>query len=325
MISRIKKITQLLLPLLALMQVNAAENTIFLQSHEPNTVGVRYDSNDVNYIEFKLSQKYPLGHSGKFDGRASWPLYMPFTYFAFTGVWGQYLGTRHSSPVIAKRYNPELWGRWWLSDGEDYIDFTFLGHESNGQSIDSYSIYQAKEAETIRQGDNPEFTRDYISRGWDYVGLTWKNGNLLGKSRFQSFLKLRYFLDNGPLQGNKENYNPWEDDAACSSDDKATWTTRCRQLDKKYTRNKYDGISVIVRKDYRYHKGWISGNKIAVLYTTGYQDVFKNSTARFEFTTILGKNVPIMLWAQSGYNSDMIDYYKHVNSAGIALEMSSFL
>ena len=57
-------------------------------------------------------------------------------------------------------------------------------------------------------------------------------------------------------------------------------------------------------------------------YTTGYDDVFDNSTNRAEFA-IEFWGLAIMLWGQTGYNSDLVNYYVDVDSWGIALELES--
>ncbi len=62
--------------------------------------------------------------------------------------------------------------------------------------------------------------------------------------------------------------------------------------------------------------------KVAWRYTTGYDSIFDNSTNRLEFTLDLW-SFPIMLWGQTGYNSDLVDYYRKVDSWGITLELQS--
>lgn len=294
---------------------------VMLQSFEPNLVGWRYDSNDVNYIEFKISLKYPLLHDGVFHKEDN--PFIPKAYFAFTGVWGQYYGTRNSSPVIAKRYNPEFWARWWLDSGSDYIDAR-LGHESNGQSIDSYTLFKEQQQQEQANGEPVKFAEDYISRGWDYLGVRYKNDYFLGRDSLTLFVNFRFFLNNGPFQGTKEEYHPWQDDPNCAGK-QSTWTSKCQRLFDKYQRSYYDGIELILKKHFSYQSRWLSSNKFAVLYQTGYQKTFKHNTLRFEFTSTFFDKLPIMLWAQTGYNSDLIDYYKKVDSAGIALELQSFL
>src|SRR5258708_33525620 len=106
-------------------------------------------------MDFKISVKYPL-----FNDRLSKKLPDSRLYFAFTGRWGQYIGDRYSSPVIAKRFNPKLFWRQNLNyvcqerkeDGTlavskhcegnpDKVPGTYIeaaiGHESNGQTISS--------------------------------------------------------------------------------------------------------------------------------------------------------------------------------------------
>lgn len=300
---------------------NNRNKPVMLQSFEPNLVGWRYDSNDVNYIEFKISLKYPLLHDGTFHQDAN--PYLPKAYFAFTGVWGQYFGTRHSSPVIAKRYNPEFWGRWWLDGGDDYIDAS-LGHESNGQSIDSYKLFKEQQQQELASGDRVEFANDYISRGWDYLGVRYKNDHFLGRNSLTLYANFRYFLSNGPFQGSKEEYQPWLDDPSCAGEPK-TWNTECKRLFDKYQRSYYDGVELIFKKHFSYQSAWLSSNKFAVLYQTGYKKPLKHNTLRFEFTSTFFGKLPIMLWAQTGYNSDLVHYYEKVDSAGIALELQSFL
>ncbi len=298
---------------------------LMLQSYEPNTVGYRSDSNDVDYMDFKISLKYPLFHNGIYQDKNHMGLGFPFFYFTFTGQWAQYLGTRDSSPVIAKRYNPTLFGRYWLGSNHDSIDLIFFGHESNGQSIDTLQVLNIQRLEIASTGDDPEFARDYLSRGWDYVGLDWKNGHLFGRESWTSYLKLKYFLETGVLQKDIEDYNPWEDyGRECDGSDESNWIEECKRVNDENTRDNFDGITFIVKNDLHYEYSWLEGNKIAFVYTTGYGEPFKNSTYRLEFTTTF-VNVPIMIWGQTGYNSDLIDYYEKVDSFGIALELRNFL
>ena len=56
-------------------------------------------------MDFKISVKYPV-----LKDLLSKALPDSGLYFAFTGRWGQYIGDRYSSPVIAKRFNPKLFG-----------------------------------------------------------------------------------------------------------------------------------------------------------------------------------------------------------------------
>ena len=278
-----------------------------LQSYEPNIFGFTHDDNDVNYADFKLSLMYPMFHDGVYRNPSECrrPLgFLPYPYFALTVRSAQYMKTRKSSPVVGKRFNPELFVRFWLPyDG--YIDLGY-GHESNGQSIDKEISFEREKQNFIKNNENPEFAKDYISRGWDYWAVNWKQSYEVNKVKFTGYLKLRYFLDNGFLQGKADEYNEWE--------------TGPVGKPRKY----YDGVNVILK----FNKEWqglgvFQGIKVAFLYTTGYRDAFNNNTTRLE-TTFNIANMPLMFWASRGYNSDLVDYYRRVSSYGIAFELTSF-
>jgi len=272
-----------------------------LQSHEPNLLGYTWDSNDVEYLDFKISLKYPIFHDGQFKSN-SWKLRLPFFYLGFTGRFGQYISTRESSPVIGKRFNPEILMRYWLDSSESYIDLSF-GHESNGQSINSQSEFMDKQANFLSAGEDPDFARDYISRGWDYVGLNLRK--TLGKQvKFVSDLKLRYFLHDGPFQGKAEEYNDWE--------------MGLRDIHRR----QYDGVTLhtAVRTG---SVDWLE--RLSMTYTTGYKDTFRNNTFRIESRLLLWRLPPIMFWASKGYNSDLVDYYKRTTSFGLALELETYV
>ena len=281
-----------------------------LESHEPNTVGFAYDSNDVNHMDFKVSLKYPIFH----NGIAQEPKYgyLPYPYLAFTGRFSQYINTRESSPVISKRFNPELFFRYWFhfnadKSDSDYIDLAY-GHESNGQSINTLVEYNQRRAAFIADGENPDFANDYISRGWDYLGFTWKftrRNPFSSNSRFTSYVEMRYFLKDGLLQGNQEEYNSWENNP------------------EGKPRNKVDGIRLKLKYKTRFvESDLLTSNKIFLSYTTGYSDIFKYSTYRAEWGVEI-LNLPLVIWVARGYNSDLADYYKKVTSAGINFEFFS--
>lgn len=63
--------------------------------------------------------------------------------------------------------------------------------------------------------------------------------------------------------------------------------------------------------------------KFAAGYETGYREIFQYNTLRLEFGTKL-LQLPINLWTQTGYGSDLAQYYKKVNSLGIEVQLGSF-
>ncbi len=268
-----------------------------LQSYEPNTIGITHDQNDVSFMDFKISLKYPLFHDGnykddkweKFNWLNTW---FPMPYFAFTGRFGQYINTRKSSPVISKRFNPKLFGRYWLGK-ENYIDIGYA-HESNGQSIEQLSSYNNLRNEFSNNNENPDFANDYISRGWDYWDFSWKHPFYLKTAKevkelsnrptreLSFYLNLKYFLKNGKLQGYAEEVNSWE--------------SGFNNKQRKHV----DGITFIGKYSSDYfdknnNRGWFSGQKIALLFTTGYRDTFDHNTTRIEYTWKF-YDMPVMFW-----------------------------
>jgi hypothetical protein len=289
-----------------------------LTSYKPNRVGWTFDDNDVNfgYLDAVISVKYPLFHDGRYHSNSEG--YNPNLYLAFTGRFSQYIGTIDSSPVVGKQFNPKLFSRWWLGNGSSYIDAGFA-HESNGQSISTEESYQSEREKFAESDGDADFARNYISRGWDYLSLDWTQSWNFAPGELDTQVMLMYFLNDGPLQGHAEEYNEWENDGV-------------------NRRKQYDGISFLGK--YNFSKDMCLTNlarflelnweidiclqELAWQYSTGYDGFFDKSTNRAEFA-IEFWNLPVMIWAQTGYNSDLVNYYKDVNSWGIALELESGL
>lgn len=261
-------------------------------------------------MDFTLSLKYRLISM-------SWTGPNDSLFLAFTGRFGFYLGTRSSSPVIGKSYNPKLLWRHVLRrpagwEGSpngpreyvEYLDFAYA-HESDGQSIDTPAQLRVAE----QASGPPQFANEYISRGWDYLELVWKKAygeNMI----WSSYVDLRYFLADGLLQGRAEEYHSWEDDP------------------QGKPRRAVDGLTGIVE----YHDHWASSPSsvpslshrfFALKYQTGYQSPFRYSTVRAEAgAEVYG--LPLVLWAQTGYMSDLANYFRKVNSFGVELRITQF-
>jgi hypothetical protein len=120
-----------------------------------------------------------------------------------------------------------------------------------------------------------------------------------------TFVTLKYFMRHGPLRGRYENYNAWENNP------------------EGKTRDRVNGVAGMIK----YQHGWewmaFTDVKIAALYETGYRDLFRYNTYRLELGTKV-LQLPLTLWGQTGYNSDLAQYYKKVNSYGIQMEIGSF-
>jgi hypothetical protein len=290
-----------------------------LESYEPNTIGFTWDSDDVRFLDAKISVKYPLMPELTCEKVSvnSRP------YFAVTTRFGQYLDTRESSPVIGKRFNPKLVWRQvtkWGDPGEraeygcalsggravrEYFEFAY-GHESNGQSINSPEEYLVEAQKQRFENKNPAFANDFISRGWDYLEVAAKRVPVsLSNREFSVYGSFRYFIDPGLLQGPIEEYNSWEEDA------------------EGKPRRRVHGLALLLKQENWFDWGWITGSKLVLGWETGYSSPLRYNTFRVEGGVKLWE-LPIMAFWQQGYGNDLAMYYKRAHSYGFALEVAGF-
>jgi len=159
--------------------------------------------------------------------------------------------------------------------------------------------------------DKPFHANDYISRGWDYIGLTLKYQKEIEETDNLKEISFYFSYANyvgGLLQGDiEEYYDEWEPVREITSRDQVDglrFTTKIRG--NKHSNGEY-----------------FQGYKLAFIYETGTQSPFKYNTLKAEFTTqFLG--MPLMIWVKTGYNSDLAQYYKKVTSFGIGFEFKTF-
>ncbi len=277
-----------------------------LASDEPNRLGWTRDSYEKQgFMDFTLSLRYPL----LFDTLDEGYKFDMLPFFSFTGRMGQYFD-RHSAPVVTKRFNPKLFLRFyekrtagkalWTDDnGLDYFDVGY-GHESNGQSVDSQALFNS----TAAIYGSPAIAQDYISRGWDYLGYK-RHLQMHRYGLYSLDAELRYFLRHGLLQRTSEEFFDWEG---------AREITHISQV---------DGVRLALNFEFR--RDWFRG--ASLYYITGYRQFAKRSTIRMElgFTPLsdyLG--VPIVFWAQTGYNVNPAQYYRRAWSAGAAASFETF-
>jgi hypothetical protein len=287
-----------------------------LETYERNSIGWTKDSDDVGFLDVNLSLKFPLAPNciSRINPDAR-------LYLAATVRFGQYIGTRDSSPVIGKRFNPKLiWRRitqWDEStdtkapsdekastktchENDDhshceYIDFAYA-HESNGQSIHEPEIFFFKVREEVAVNGRPEFARDYISRGWDYLEIAGRK--YVGVNRDTRVdVSLKHYLPYGLLQGGAEEYHDWENDA------------------EGKPRRRVSGLSFLASR--------FSGLRMSVGLETGYAQPFRYNTLLVEARGNAFQ-LPVMVFYRNGYESDLALYYKKGWSTGIALEVARF-
>lgn len=287
--------------------VRNEEKIAYLTSYEPNLIGFTYDNDDKTpFLDFKVSLKYPIAHKYSKDWCNNTIFSSCIPYLTFTGRFGQYIETRESSPVIGKRFNPSLIFKFNFQDG--YIDNTLnyltkkqyisveYGHESNGQRVTSINSWQAMADDFELNGEKPSYANDYISRGWDYWGLTYKT-SIINK-RINAYLHYRNFIG-GLLQGDVEEIYPWEAERNITS------------------RKQINGFKVLLRYQST------DKSKFALIYETGIRETFKYNTYKFEAATHFF-DMPAMLWVKHGYGADFAQYFKKNTSYGLSFELSSF-
>ena len=271
---------------------------VLLNDHEPNLVGLAYDSDDnESYLDFKLSLEYPFFA----DQKWSWQ-----PYFSFTGRFGQYLLTRPSSPVIAKRFNPKLFIR--KKYEKMYVDYEYA-HESNGQSVASEESYNSLKEhltnEVVRGRSGKEYyVNDYIDRGWDYWGITAIYNDTNRKSHH---FHLSRFVD-GILQDGIDEYYPEFEES--------------RKITK---RSEVHGIKYMFKYQAKQNgcNCLLHGYKLAFTYETGYRDAFENNSLGLELT-VEPWGLPIMFSIKEGYVGDLAQYYKDLRIFTIGLELTTF-
>ena len=276
-----------------------------LCSYEPNTLGYTWDSDDVGFMDFKLSVRYqlfPESITRGFDRVAEGLGRKYGLYLAFTGRFGQYIGTRDSAPVVGKQFNPKAFLRRWTdAEHAGYLDLGY-GHESNGQSVHTAGQFAASQAAAER----PEFANDQLSRGWDYLELVWKKASYAGVDGLSSYVTFKHFLADGLLQGKPEEYDGLEN----SPEGKP--------------RSHVNGVAGLLKYTRRTGKWWILEDfKAAAGYETGYRRMFRYNTYRLELGTKVIE-LPVNLWVQTGYGNDLAQYYKKASSKGIEVQIGSF-
>jgi len=281
---------------------------VLLQSDEPNFIGYRVEDDDVGHMDFKLSLKYPLFHHAEAPGTPlslTWDRLSPKLDFSFTGRFAQYIGTRDSSPVVAKRFHPKLISRWWLDKGDTALDLAYE-HESNGQSINTAASFAQQRAYHAGKFEDPDFARDFISRGWDFLSATLQHQFRHQNWHFQSRWNFRHFYENGLLQGPLEEVWAFEGVTNAPS------------------RKSVDGVSLGLFTRYLRDWHWLRSNWVDLHYTTGTTRPFEHNTLVWTLGLQLGP-MPLAIWGHHGYLSDLADFYRPTNAYGISFSLQSFM
>jgi hypothetical protein len=300
-------------------QAVLADNS-FLTSHQPSYLMLRNDDLDssASYMDFTLSAKHPVlpnAHAlNSFHTAMTNTLeqvlpgdneFFMQLYMSFTGRFSQYIGTRESAPVVARSFNPTLFYRFWTSS-ENYLDFEY-GHESNGQRINSPEALEREEIDYLIAGEPAAYARDALSRGWDYTALHWRRA---WNDKWATRVELRHYLNDGLLQGRPEEYNIWEDGGS-----------RLRP------RRQYDGVRFSFEYNFNRSRCFLGSSpvcfqRVSLTQDTGYSAMFEHNTTTLELTSDFF-GLPVQFWAKTGYNTNLVDYYRHVTSWGMGIQLLS--
>ena len=307
-----------------------------LESKFPNSLGYTRELNSMAFLDANISIQYPLFFSSFKGGCNNFFHTQP--YLSYTGRFGQYIGDENSSPVVTKTFNPELSLRVYsnitnpnvsldricaeennLAYHElyqevhnkpskspiNYYDIQF-GHLSNGQAIDNQQSLNAF-SQTRAIGGNTEFAKKYISRGWDYYGIYGKFFNPfsdISKGKETIEFGLQRFIGGAlTLQKIIEEY-PWENPASSINQ-----LEQVRGLSLKYSMTYLDSHV----------------DSASVSLDTGLNNPFRYTTYKVEVG--IGRQalcVPLSVWYQKGYASDLAQYYNLVESFGIKATFTTF-
>lgn len=300
---------------LNLKRKEAAKVDLPLQTLETNFLGYTKDADDGPFMDFTISEAYHIQAFQKLDSMWSsrhFNLYSFKLYFGFTGRFGQYLTGRKSAPVIGKRFNPVIYFQYHPTGHQRFKANFGYGHESNGQSIGDSATFYATVKNAQGNSTNRKLyvdqTIDYISRGWDYLTLEgmyyWERGK---EVKLLADITLRYYLENGLLQGHREEYQGWERD----------W------FGKNLKRNNVSGLRAYI--DWYPPKtgwNWLYLRDLRADYESGIAQPFRYNSVKL----LIGFNLwtlPLCITYANGYNGDLAQYGKRNHSLGVALALTT--
>jgi hypothetical protein len=266
-----------------------------LRGYEPTYLVYAFD--DEDHLEFKISVKYPLfkstiGWVGKWLGGSNQ------VYFSYTGIYDFFVfsdeAVRPSAPVISRLHNPGVFianTRPLHQDGG--LENISLGwfHESNGQQI--------KDNETFLNTANAQ---DFVSRGWDYLGLDLKFISLdpwYTSGSVNYFLRLKLFCNCqgfGSIGGKED-------------DIRIFGGTRTAEI------SDYDGLRFAIDNFAKEH--WHYG--LSFRSGTSSTDALKRISYQVEVTYRVS-NLPVKLFYFNGYGKNISTYHIRDEYIGLGFE-----
>lgn len=264
------------------------------QAYEKNQIGMTHDEGNDAFMDFTVSIMVPLSKPRPARSLKDWH-WQAFGAATFRS--GQHIFSRTSSPVVTKRFNPLVGVTFHRQDADKvgFFDIVY-GHESNGRAIDNPVSFEEVKATYLKvEKDDAKayrIARDDISRGWDYLGLRYE----WHKEKWSFASTARVYFSNSIPQGKKEEYAAWENDP------------------EGKPRQRVDGFTLSGTRRWQMLDG-------TATYTTGLQRMFRHNTVKLELGLRLSTYARVFLWRRTGYNSDLIHYYKRSSSSGLAISL----
>ena len=307
-----------------------------LESKFPNSLGYARELSGMAFLDANISIQYPLFFS-RFKGGCN-EFFHTQPYLSYTGRFGQYIGDTNSSPVVTKTFNPEISLRIYSNISHpnetlnricteennlayhdlyqeshnissktriNYYDIQF-GHLSNGQAIDNQQSLNSL-SQTMAIGGNTEFAKKYISRGWDYYGIYGKFFNFFsdGSSGTETIeFGLHRFIGGALTLQKVIEEDPWENPASSINQ-----LEQVKGLSLKYSMNFLHNTI----------------DSASFSYDTGLNNPFRYHTYKVEIGLLRQVLcVPLSIWYQKGFASDLAQYYSLVESFGIKATFTTF-
>ncbi|MFQ5597366.1 MAG: phospholipase A [Nitrospiria bacterium] len=259
-----------------------------LTGNEPSYLVHAFD--DESHEEFFISIKYRL-----FKDSIAWmDRYFrgqKTIYFTYNGKYDFFFGSRFSSPIISRRQNPGLvFVNRFERLGVFGLENLKVGwhHESNGQHIET--------KETFLNTENAE---DFVSRGWDYLGLEAQFTHPMPKGTLYIDTRIRIFCDCQAMG------------AIDRKEDAIFWKDVARQPDVR----DFNGF----RSMFSYH--YNRDIRLSAQFRFGTHSVedLKNVSYKLE-ATIRFLEIPLTMFYFDGYGKELSTYHQKDSYVGFGLE-----
>jgi outer membrane phospholipase A len=250
--------------------------------------------NDESHLEFLLSIQYPIITLSDHHR----------IYFSYNGLYDFYItedSNYKSAPIISRRQNPGLtYHLKTPKTGEIQLGYF---HESNGQTLEATDGPTA--FNDLEQKTSQEYALTQVSRGWDYVSLTYRTRDrpLLSTDTIRQRIQL-----------NLRTYMP-KQIFRSAREDKLFWLPPAENA----TIADYDGLRLLYEILSLSNRPLDFSARIELKTGTASTDALQNLTTRI---TLLKRifGIPLFAFYFNGYGKETSTYHLRTQYAGIGLE-----